>query len=70
MSSQSRLSRSMNSVRLALLGSVTCTPPSAPPVSFQAVHVSIVPNSSSPCSALFLAPGTLSRSQRSFVPEK
>ena len=41
-----------------------------PPVSFQTSHASIVPNSSLPASAASRAPGTFSRIQRSFVPEK
>ena len=54
-------------VREALLGSVTC---SAPPVSFQISQVSMVPKASSPRSARSRAPGTLSSSQRSLLPEK
>ncbi len=52
-------------VREALVTSVTCRP-----VSFQITQVSMVPNSNSPRSALALAPGVASSSQRSFGPEK
>ena len=38
-------------VRLALVTSVTCTPPSAPPVRFQISQVSMVPKMASPRSA-------------------
>ena len=54
-------------VRLALDSSVTWTEPL---VSFQMSQVSMVPKSSSPFSALALAPGTFSRIQRTLVPEK
>ena len=60
----------MRSVRLALVTSVTCTPPSAPPVRFQMTHVSILPNTASPRSAAALTPSTFSRIHCSFVPEK
>jgi hypothetical protein len=39
-------------------------------VNFQISHVSIVPKSKSPFSAAARAPGTFSRIQRTFVPEK
>ncbi len=58
---------SQSIVRDALLKSVTCC---FPPVSFQTSHESIVPNASFPCSACFRASGTLSRIQRSLLPEK
>ena len=54
-------------VREALVTSVTCV---LPPVSCQISQLSTVPNASSPRSAVVRAPGTLSRSQRSLVPEK
>ena len=54
-------------VRAALLTSVACT---APPVSCHISQVSIVPNASSPRRAAARAPGTLSSSHFSFVPEK
>ena len=49
---QSSVSRSISSVRLALVTSVTWMPPSLPPVRFHSTQVSMVPNSSSPFSAL------------------
>ncbi len=54
-------------VREALLTSVMCT---APLVSFQTSHESTVPNASLPASARARAPGTLSRIQRTLLPEK
>ena len=42
-SSQSRVSRSISIVRLALVTSVTCAPPSTPPVRFQISQQSVVP---------------------------
>ena len=50
--------------------SVTCTPPSVPPVRFQITQVSIVPNRMSPRSARSRSPSTLSSSQRTFGPAK
>ena len=47
-SSQSRVSRFISMVRLALVTSVTCRPPLDPPVRFQTSQVSMVPNSRSP----------------------
>ena len=44
-SSQSSVARSISIVRLALVGSVTCTPPSTPPVRCQITQLSVVPNS-------------------------
>ncbi len=69
-SSHWSVSRSMKSVRDALVTSVTCTPPSVPPVRFQRTQVSVVPNMSSPASAFSRAPSTFSRIQTIFVPEK
>ena len=69
-SSQSRVCRSISIVRLALVTSVTCTPPLVPPVRFQITQVSMFPKARSPASALPLAPSTLSRIQRIFGPEK
>ena len=68
--SQSSVSRFINMVRLALVTSVTCTPPLGPPVRFQMTQVSILPNSTSPFSALARAPSTLSRIHLTFGPEK
>ena len=56
-----------SSVREALLASVTWA---SPPVRRQASQVSMVPKASSPRSARARAPGTVSRSQASLVPEK
>ena len=64
---QSPVRTSRQSVREALVASVTCA---RPPVSFHASHESTVPNASSPRSARRRAPGTSSSSQRIFVPEK
>ena len=64
------VSRSISMVRDALVTSVTCTPPSAPPVRFHTSQLSIVPNASSPASARARAPSTLSSSQRTFGPAK
>ena len=69
-SSQSSVARSINIVRLALLGSVACRPPSVPPVRFQMHQVSVLPNMRSPASARSRAPSTFSRIQRIFGPEK
>ena len=57
-------------VRLALVTSVTCTPPLTPPVRFQITQVSMLPKSSSPFSALARAPSTLSRIHLILGPEK
>ena len=57
-------------VRLALVTSVTCTPPRGPPVRFQASQVSTVPNSAVPASALARASATLSKIHFNFSPEK
>src|SRR5215207_4457348 len=67
---QSSVSRSISSVRLALVTSVTCRPPSLPPVRFHRTQVSVVPNASSPFSARSRAPSTLSSSQVILGPEK
>src|SRR3954466_12827676 len=68
--SHDRVDRSISSVRDALVGSVTCTPPSGPPVMFHSSQVSMLPNSRSPASARCRAPSTLSRIQRVLGPEK
>jgi hypothetical protein len=68
--SQSRVARFISIVRLALLTSVTCTPPLTPPVRFQMHQVSMLPNIRSPASAFACAPGTLSRIHLTFGPEK
>jgi hypothetical protein len=54
-------------VREALVASVAWD---WPPVSFHSSQVSMVPKASSPFSARARAPGTLSSSQASLVPEK
>ncbi len=66
-SSQSSAWMSKSSVREALLASVMCA---LPPDSCHAIHASTVPNASSPRSARARAPGTLSSSHASLVPEK
>ena len=68
--SQDSDSRSISIVRLALVTSVMCWPPSVPPVRFQISQVSMLPNTRSPASAFSRAPSTLSRIQRTFGPEK
>jgi len=68
--SQSSVSRFISMVRLALVTSVTCAPPSGPPVRFQISQVSMLPNSASPRPAASRRPGTLSSSQRILGPEK
>ena len=60
----------MSIVREALVTSVTCTPPSMPPVMFHSTQASVLPNARSPASAFAWAPSTLSRIQRTFGPEK
>ena len=50
-SCQSSVCRSISIVRLALVTSVACTPPSGPPVRFHSSHASMFPNASSPFSA-------------------
>ena len=57
-------------VREALVTSVTCTPPSTPPVRFQMTQESMVPKRMSPRSARSRRPSTLSSSQRIFGPAK
>ena len=54
-------------VREAFVRSVTWT---RPPVSFQRIHESTVPNSRRPCSAFLRASGTLSKIHLIFVAEK
>jgi hypothetical protein len=54
-------------VRDALLTSVMCV---LPLVSFHTSQLSIVPNASLPELAFSRAPGTLSRIQRTLLPEK
>ena len=56
-----------SSVREALVASVACA---LPPVSRQSRKLSTVPKASSPFSARFRAPFTLSRIQAILVPEK
>ena len=69
-SSQSSVLRSISMVRLALVTSVTCTPPFVPPVRFQITYVSMLPKIASPRSAAARAPSTLSRIHLSLGPEK
>ena len=69
-SCQSSVSRSISSVRLALVTSVMWRPPSLPPVRFHSTQLSVVPNSSSPFSARLRAPSTLSSSHVILGPEK
>ncbi|CAM5702959.1 hypothetical protein SALBM135S_02310 [Streptomyces alboniger] len=57
-------------VRPALVTSVTCLPPSVPPVRFQMSQESMVPKAISPRSARARSPGTLSSSQAALGPEK
>ena len=57
-------------VRLALVTSVTCTPPSAPPVRFQSSQVSVLPKIASPRSAASRTPSTFSRIHWILPPEK
>ena len=59
-SSQSSVVRSISIVRLALVTSVVCTPPSGPPVRFQTTQVSGVPKRASPRSAAARRPSTCS----------
>jgi len=68
--SQVSVARSMSIVRDAFVGSVTCTPPSTPPVMFHSTHASVLPNRRSPRSAFSRAPSTLSRIHFTFGPEK
>ena len=67
---QSRVSMFISSVREALVTSVACTPPCAPPVRFHSTQLSMVPASSSPASARRRAPSTFSRIQAIFGPAK
>ena len=69
-SSQSRVSRSISIVRLALVTSVMCTPPSGPPVRFHTTQLSAVPNTASPLCAAARTPSTFSRIHCSFAAEK
>jgi hypothetical protein len=62
--------RFISIVREALVTSVTCRPPSGPPVRFQISQESMVPKAISPRSARALRPGTLSSSQAALGPEK
>ena len=69
-SSQSRVSRFINIVRLALVTSVRCRPPSRPPVRFQISQASVLPKIASPFSAAARTPSTLSRIHLILPPEK
>ena len=57
-------------VRLALVTSVTCAPPSTPPVRFQITQESVLPKMASPSSAAARTPSTFSRIHWIFPPEK
>ncbi len=69
-SSQSSVSRFISMVRLALVTSVTCTPPRGPPVRFHSTQVSAVPKIASPFSASARTPSTFSRIHCTLPPEK
>jgi len=69
-SSQSRGSRFISMVRLALVGSVTWTPPLAPPVRFHSSQESVLPKIASPASAAAWTPSTFSRIHWILPPEK
>src|ERR1700761_1432580 len=69
-SSQSSVSRFISMVRLALVTSVMCTPPSVPPVRFHSTHESVVPKMASPFSASARRPSTLSSSHLILPPAK
>lgn len=69
-SSQSRVSRSISMVRLALVTSVRCTPPRGPPVRFHNTQVSGVPKIASPRSAAARTPSTFSRIHCTLPAEK
>ena len=69
-SSHSSVFRFISIVRLALVTSVACMPPSLPPVRFQMTHVSALPNTASPRPAASRTPGTLSRIHWILAPEK
>ena len=57
-------------VRLALVTSVRCRPPSTPPVRFHSSQESMVPNSASPESAAARRPSTSASIQASLPPAK
>ena len=57
-------------VREAFVGSVTCTPPSLPPVRCHSSQESVLPNTASPFSAASRTPSTLSRIHLILPPEK
>ena len=57
-------------VRLALVTSVTCTPPRGPPVRFHNTQVSAVPKIASPFSASRRTPSTFSRIHCTLPPAK
>ncbi len=69
-SSQASLRMFISIVRLALVASVMCRPPSVPPVRFQISQLSIVPNSTSPSRARCSTPLTWSNSHRMRSAEK
>jgi hypothetical protein len=60
----------MSIVRLAFVTSVTCAPPSTPPVRFQIAQVSMVPKIASPRSAAARTPSICSRIHWNLPPEK
>ncbi len=57
-------------VRLALVTSVTCTPPSVPPVRFHSTQLSVVPKRASPFSASARSRRSFSSIHCSLPPEK
>ena len=69
-SDHASVSRSISSVRLAFVTSVTWMPPRVSPVRFQMSQVSGVPNSRCPASASARAPGMFSRIQAILDAEK
>ncbi len=69
-SSQSSVSRFISMVRLALVTSVTCTPPRGPPVRFHSTQESGVPKIASPLSASRRTPSTFSRIHCTLPAEK
>ncbi len=69
-SSQSSVSRFISMVRLALVTSVTCTPPRGPPVRFHSTQVSGVPKIASPLSASARTPSTFSKIHCTLPAEK
>ena len=69
-SSQESVRRSISIVRLALVTSVTCLPPRAPPVRFQMSQLSIVPKHAVPARAASSTAPTFSSAHCSLPAEK